>query len=138
MRHLNPKKILVSAHVDNPGRLSNLVRHADATCDLALVGCDFREVHGCYKGVPELAVVTWPESPLHERQILELARSWNQESVLVVHPDNACELVYLQEQEHAPQFIGTWQEVSAEEAADLDAYTYDPESGRYFAAVGRK
>jgi hypothetical protein len=134
MRHLNPRKAIVSAYVTRPGKISNFVRHADASCDLALVGIPFREVSGCYNGHHEQSYVCWPENAQHVRQLAVLALSWGQESWLEIHPDDTAELHFTDGRESI--ILGPWREVTAEEAADLDAYTYDEEHGRYFAAGG--
>lgn len=104
----------------------------------------FKRVDGVYKGEKENAyVVPLPYDEDGAEFLLaalrSLAMGYNQECILRVHPDGSAYLVNTDKcsvsRYGRESYIGQWQEVSRHHAETLDGYTFDPESGRYFAAL---
>ena len=131
MRHLDPRKTIISACLSVNGTHRNARATCELAADLALAGIPFREVVGVYKGVREASFVTWPESDDHSAQLLALAVSYGQESILHVHPDRTAELEYVN---GARRVIGQFQQVSEAEAEGID-HTHDEENGAFYAVV---
>lgn len=84
---------------------------------------------GCYKDKEETSLVI----ELNETQLLgpfiELAKKYHQESILYVE-DNKASLVYCHPM--TMNTIGTWSEVSKDDALKSDAFTYL--NGHYYLA----
>ena len=104
----------------------------------------FKHVNGVYKGEKENAyVIPLPHDGERQDFLLAVLRSlamgYNQECILRVHPDGSAYLVNTDKcrvsRYGKETYIGQWQEVSRHHAETIDGYTYDPETGRYFAAL---
>lgn len=135
MKALNPNKVLVSAFQNGKTDEQNRANHERAYDILRREGLNFRVVRGVYKGVAELSFVLFGDDiRTHEGNLqacINLARLFNQESVLEVHNDGAAALHYLNSG-YRVERIGTFKGVSEAEAAGREAFTYDPLSGQYF------
>jgi hypothetical protein len=95
----------------------------------------FAAVDGVYKGTAERSFVVF--LPVENRDyvrsmLLGLGRRWGQESVLHVDANRGAELVYLDDR--APEELGVWQTVPADEAANEDGFTYSPDADAYYVA----
>lgn len=98
MRNVKPTKVIISAYRHGASGAANRAFFADLLSDLTLVEeiSGFREVEGRFDGYHEHSVFCW----IRPGQILEgidaltdLAREYCQSAVLVIHGDDAAELV---------------------------------------------
>lgn len=93
----------------------------------------FKELLGSYKGTQEhsFLVVDTIEN------VLQYAKRFAQESILAVDSDRQAELVFVP-YFHVPYTsevkLGTFQQVTREEARAQDAWTYDPTENKYWIA----
>ena len=107
-------------------------------------GFRFKHVNVVYKGEKENSYII----PLSRDENLadfdtsvlrSLALTSNKECILRVHPDGSAYLVNTDKCSVArygrETYIGQWQEVSRHHAESLEGYTFDPETGRYFAVL---
>jgi hypothetical protein len=60
---------------------------------------------------------------------------FKQESVLEVHNDGISDLIFTNQYGDKPLRLGKFQEIDKAKTKTLDAYTYGPQTGRYFAAL---
>lgn len=107
-----------------------------ATAYMQKAGYRFARVCGRYRGVEETAfLVLAPDEYAArfdvQRAVMNLARLYEQESVLHVDANGQAAL-YAPEGGGRIAELGTWKEVSADEAASLDAVTEF--QGRYWSA----
>lgn len=84
------------------------------------LGATFEEVEGCYKGVTEKSfkVKFEAEKGISLMKVSELAKFYNQESILVQWSNNSCTLIYMNGNIEG---IGIMEEVDSTEG--LDAYS---------------
>lgn len=86
-------------------------------------------VEGSYKGIKE------PAFELHGIDLntaIEIGRMFIQESILDVDDDGNAQLIFMEDL--SEQAVGCYQEV--DDVRNLDAYTFNPATGRAFAALG--
>ena len=123
------------------------LNNESAEQDMAVLnehGFRFKHVDGVYKGEKENSYII----PLsHDEDLANfnlsvlrsLALTYNQECILRVHSDGSAYLINTDKCSVSKygheSYIGQWREVSRHHAEALDGYTYDPEMGRYFAAL---
>ena len=119
MRNINKTKIFISAEVAGRNPVANEHATTDLHCCLENLDLAFRYVEGVYNGTNETAfcVFATPGAILETiDQLVNLGRRFSQESVLVVHGDNAAELCETRTQCSA--IIGTFQEVAKPEPGE--------------------
>jgi hypothetical protein len=126
MRHFKQTKIFVSAHRATNTAKQNAIADAELACDLALIdgvevfrdivgGYTYRDAHGEQRHTTEAAYVCFlrPGSILEAiDEVTELARQYRQDTVLVVHGDDAAEIVECNTDCSA--IIGTFQRIAGE------------------------
>jgi len=96
MRQINQTKIFVSAERHDETETENQHRSTDQHAKLENAGYSFRYVDGCYSAAFETAfcVFATPGQILDTiDDVVTLAREFQQDTVLVVHGENAAELV---------------------------------------------
>ena len=114
MRQLNPTKIFLSAYETTNSQDSNEHATTDLHCALDAAGLTFRYVDDVFNGIPEttFCVFATPGQILETIEAcIALGRVFGQDSVLVVHGDNAAELCECSTDCSA--IIGTFQQVAA-------------------------
>lgn len=132
MRQQFANLVMVSVFRPEVSEADNLSNTETTKMWLKINGIDFQIVQGMYKGNIETAFVV----PMkHQRSIEAIARDYKQESILLRHGDYSCELLYLETKLIEP--LGYWTEVSKNEALELNNYTLEIESGRYFTVKGQ-
>lgn len=107
----------------------NTIRHTELL--KALPGTN-KEVVGCYKGKQELSIVT--ALPLDK--VLSVAKTFGQESILVLESDNTSSLYMVSTGEVKP--IGILETLSKQDALKLDAWSYRADLDQYYAIKGVK
>ena len=112
MRQIHTTKVFVSAERREHTLAHNSTQTCELSCDLALLdGVEaFREVNSRFGGYHETAFCCFlrPGSILETiDEIRELAGNYSQDSILVVHGDNAAELVEVDTE--ASAIIGRFQ-----------------------------
>lgn len=132
---VNNNIVLVSVY---RSELSNEVNHANHVKAIELLKCDdvpFSVVKGNYKGNDELTLMlSTNDAKKHSDNLsnaLNLAYLFNQDSVLEVHNDGTSVLHSLRS-DMPSLTIGSFKEVSKQEAVSQESYTYEPVSNRYF------
>lgn len=91
----------------------------------------FREVEGCYNGKCETSfLIVAPRGELgpEYRLVLQLARRYGQEAVLLVDANRAAHLVQLHGNHEHIHHIGRWEQIDSEQVHLELAYTRDPET----------
>lgn len=131
MQTTKPNKIIFSVYRTDRREIDNHDNHKAMLESLKIPSF---EVWGFYKGQPELSIVVTSESyKTHLERLVyvkEIAKRFNQESVLEIESDGNAQLHFIKTEEVKP--IGTFQEVSREEAASQDNYTFEPVNARFF------
>jgi homospermidine synthase len=89
----------------------------------------FKLVQGVYKGNKELSFII---DLKYQNAAMELARQYNQESVLVVDSIGKATLKYLPMSIESDTSLGYFQETTETIAKSHDAYTYDIDTGIYY------
>jgi hypothetical protein len=86
---------------------------------------------GSYNGETEDSYIV----PMSEHgKVMELAREYNQESVLIRYADGECYLYFLDDGSMVE--LGKLVPVSEGEAKESDSYTYRPDLGTYYVTKG--
>jgi len=133
MRTLTPNKIIFSVYQSNRREIDNHDNHKAMLESLKIPSF---EVWGFYKGQPELSIVVTSENYKQHLERLVyvkgIAKQFNQESILEVSSDDSARLHFIKTEEVKP--LGTFQEVSKDEAQSKDAYTFEPVNARFFVA----
>lgn len=114
---------------ENLTNAENIKRHYSLMNSLKEQGVPFQEVHGAYQGKPERSLVFHGDHNLP--LINRLAEKFNQDSILSVGLDGDAILRY---KDGRTENIGKWMEISPQEAKKAVAYTFDPKTGKYWAA----
>lgn len=112
MRNLKPTKAVLSAYSVERSPNQNKLATCELACDLAAADYvdAYREVTGRFDGFDEESFVCWlrPGSILEGLdEIVSLARSYQQNTVLVIHGDDAAELV--ETETDCSAILGTFQ-----------------------------
>lgn len=121
---------ILSAHYGLISDADNKLRADGLRAYLNLKGYGVKQVLGCYKGEREISFLILG---IDESEALALARAYGQESVLHVDANRAASLVY-SHADRARLPLGRFQAVPADQVADLDAYTIDPQTGLVWCA----
>lgn len=116
-----PEFIILSAELSNLTELENLRRTANLRSCLNDLKLSYKEVDGCYKGSTENSfMVIIPDEATFE-VVRDLAlKSFNQESILFRDYAGKARLEY---QNGDTIELGSFKEVSKEQATSEDAYT---------------
>lgn len=124
-------KIILSAHNSNYNKV-NTSNTRELRHWLESRGYHFTPVCGVYKGKGETSFVVECKTPNHSREVIAIAWEFKQECVLSMLDDGSnCALVF--PDNSRVNLEGTYQQITAMEAKELDAYT---QIGRtYFAVV---
>lgn len=111
----------------------NLDRIEDERQILKDHGLVFKACLGSYKGKvsPSYLVVITKDSDLNI--CMNLAKTYNQESILYVTSDRDAGLIYINSDE--VESLGKFKRVSKQDAESSDAYTYDLSTNQYYMAV---
>ena len=97
---------------------------------LADAGLKFKQLDGMYNGEKERSYLVPFVSADEFSVILNLARSYDQESILVSDEYRECQLLFLNT--NKVEYLGELTAVSESEARRESAYTFDPVSGTYW------
>lgn len=93
-----------------------------------------KRVVGSYKGEKEQSYML-PASDFYVRGLPEVCARHEQESVLYLDGQRGAWLRFAPEYgESGQKYLGQWREVPEAVAASRDAWTYDPQSGRFYVA----
>lgn len=95
----------------------------------------YAPVDGVYQGKHERSFIVFlpPDHAAYTLTMLrQLGKRWGQESILHVDANRGAELLYLDGRD--PIELGTWQTVTAADAANADGYTYSPDADAYYLA----
>lgn len=91
---------------------------------------NYKRLQGMYKGIAEDSYII---DMAHIDLIIDLAIEHKQESIMVLDEDRNAKLVYLANM--SEESLGQLVEVSASEASNQLAYTYNPETNQFFITV---
>lgn len=126
-----PNKIIFSVYQADRREIDNHDNHKALLESLKVPSF---EVWGFYKGQPELSIVVTSENYKTHLERLQyvkgIAKQFNQESILEVESDGNALLHFIKTEE--VKSLGTFQEVSKEEARSQDSYTVEPVNARFF------
>ena len=96
----------------------------------------FKAVHGVWKGESEWSYIVPVRTSEEVKRLAEVAREHEQEAILHVNPDRSAYLIYTGDtDDFRKEYIGQWDSVSREIAKTLDGYTYDQNTGTYYAVI---
>jgi hypothetical protein len=95
MKTNGSKTYYFSAFKNNLTAAQNLDRHSELRHKLTRLGYSKQECIGVYKGNPELTFLVCNNLGTTEEDIINLAKEYQQESILIVYGDNQdAEIVY--------------------------------------------
>jgi hypothetical protein len=126
----NEQFFIFSVYQSNKSRTDNEKESNFIFWKLSNAGIPFKQVDGCYLGEREESFLVPAK---YEKEIMEIAKAYNQESVLFVDSKRRGHLIYLEDNKTIN--LGTLQKVSDEQASNLEAYTYDPTTKSYWAVI---
>jgi hypothetical protein len=130
---LNKQVIIFSAFRSELSDAVNDARHSKAIELLSFNGIRSKQVQGVYKGISEASIVTVIGNDAQRDLVMQVAREYNQESILILDADTRNARLYYLDNGQS-ESIGTFQVVSESEAKSRDAYTYDSSQGYYYVA----
>lgn len=117
---------ILSAELSTLNQTVNTTRTELLEHLLRLKGFKFKRILGCYKGSQEVSFMV---QDLDHKNAIELAKVFNQESILELNNNKAL-LLYTTGAKHE---LGEFTRIPAEEAVLLDAYSVI--DGDYFTCV---
>lgn len=123
------KTIFLSAELSTLDRAENVRRTAILSGHLIMKGYNFRPLTGYYKGQKEQSFAV----EVNGKELVELinlAKNFTQESVLIVDEKNGASLAFLSTNKKMK--IGKFKIASREVAEKQDNYSFDPSTGRYY------
>jgi len=123
------KTIFLSAELSTLDSAENARRSAILSGHLAMKGYNFRQLLGVYKGTKERSFAV-EVTPKEVNDLLTVAKSFTQESVLIVDEKNYASLLYIATK--AKQKVGKFKIASKEVAEKLENYSFDESTGKYF------
>ena len=91
---------------------------------------NYKRLQGMYKGIAEDSYIV---DMAHIDLVIDLAIEHKQESILLLDEDRNAKLVYLADM--SEESLGQLVEVSASEASNQLAYTYNPETKQYWVTA---
>ncbi len=129
MRTLNKQILIFSTYQSTHPEVLNSMNHSNTMKLLKSRGVPFKELVGVYDGTQEKSILV----PVKYRGTVEsLCDKYSQECYLESHSDRFCELIY---PDGSKVGIGTLREMSTEEVLEIDNYTYDPSTDKYWGTV---
>lgn len=127
-----PYHAILSAERFDLSDYENRARTAELIECLENYGIGFKTVRGCYKGSIEVSFYCVLKNDEDLKTVLGLAADFEQETVLIRHPEtDSCEL-WKPETGEPLETIGTWSETTKTGAELAEGYTYDIETGIYY------
>lgn len=129
---MDTKQRFVIFSLDQAGNPATKTERESAREFLSTQGIGTKELVGSYKGSQETSILAVVNDSTKLGLVLELAKSYAQESVLIVDEDRTARLKFIAD--GSEQALGSFKAIDAEEAAGLDAWTFDPSTMQYFAA----
>lgn len=122
--------ILISAFNKNCTESGNEVSHAHLKRDLENLGFPHKEVIGVYKGTQEKSFYVECANLTNFSILHAKAQEFGQEAVLNVDKNRKAGLIFIGTGE--AQTLGTFKQVSKQEAEKQDNYTYDFTNNGYY------
>jgi hypothetical protein len=131
---LYPKAVILSA-CKGEDFSEDYENTEELACEIAKLGFPHKQVKGCYNGdIENSFYVELPKGVSDFADLHELARSFDQESILNISEDRQASLIFIKTGES--KSIGTFKQVSESEALNNGSYTYDPvNKGFYICEV---
>jgi len=127
-----PYHAILSAERSDLNDCENRARTSELIDCLETYGIKFKQVCGCYKGVMETSFYCILKDDTDLNTILGLAADFEQETVLIRHPEtDSCEL-WKPETGEPLETLGEWTETTKTGAELAENYTYDIETGIYY------
>lgn len=121
MRELPKKFMILSAEYYTLSKSENEIRTNTLRSCLEIMGVDFEQVSGVYKGTSEVSFLCDVSDIDTQETIQNLAFDvFGQESVLHKEYDGFCELLY---KDARVDYLGKVKQITEDEAKELDAYT---------------
>jgi hypothetical protein len=120
-----------SAERAEASKAANEENTREARQALIGAGLEFAETQGFFEGKPKVSFVV-KDTPKAQGIVGGLANVYDQDSVLAVDSTGNSVLI---EATDTVQLPGIMQEITKEQTKDMFAYTFDPETGKYFANV---
>jgi hypothetical protein len=123
------KTIFLSAELSTLDSAENVRRSTILAGHLAMKGYNFRPLTGVYKGTKERSFAV----EVNGKELIDLlavAKSFTQESVLIVDEKNVASLLFIETKVKSK--IGKFKIASKEIAEKNDNYSFDASTGRYF------
>lgn len=139
MNHVNPPFVIISATLATHSPSVALTKTHSLAIELRELGFEPISVDGCYKGAREMAWLVPVSSSVafmvELEQLTELARQYQQESILYVAFSGAATLIFDIHPTNDKR-IGTWCEVFPTTAELICRHTFDHTEieGRYYVA----
>lgn len=132
MSRTNYKELVIfSAFRGNKSHEQNEKNHRAAMLGLEVDKIPFTEVIGMYKGESEKSLMVLTSGDFAFKTCFEIAKIFDQESVLTRDNENNARLVYL-DNSRPPERLGKLIKVSESEAILSDSYTYVPSLNEYY------
>jgi hypothetical protein len=123
------KTIFLSAELSTLDSAENVRRSTILSGHLAMKGYNFKPLTGVYKGTKERSFAV----EVNSKELIDLlavAKSFNQESILIVDEKNVANLVFIETKKKMK--IGKFKLTSRELAEKQENYSFDPSTGRYY------
>lgn len=127
--------VIMSVYQSGLEATYNAMNHVTFKNTLSELGIlTFKEVIGSYKGVMEMSLMVEVKSDVVFKVLLDIAKKFNQESILYRDNENNAELIMINDSLDRV-YLGKLEQVSEEIARAGDAFTFEPESKTYYKAV---
>jgi hypothetical protein len=123
------KTIFLSAELSTLDSAENARRSAILSGHLAMKGYNFRPLLGVYKGYKERSFAV----EVNTKELVDLlavAKSFTQESILLVDEKNVANLVFIATKKKMK--LGKFKIASKEFAEKQENYSFDASTGKYF------
>ena len=91
---------------------------------------NIKALRGSYKGTKERSYLVIVDTISDFKKAIKLADNANQESILYVDKEREASLIPINS-EMPQQYLGNWKEYFGD-VSNLDAWTQDPSTGRYY------
>ena len=120
--------VIISAEKNDNSHVANEERTLNLRQDIEKLGYCFKNVTGFYKGAKEQSIYTeLPSDDIGE--LFRLAEKLEQESILFVDCFRNAKLIYT---DGTTKDIGTFKQVSRDEAQQHDSFTFDHLCNGYY------
>ena len=131
MREQLPVIFFLSAERSDHGPGANAVSTADLASELVRLGLPHKRVQGCSAGHKETSFLIVGQE--HEQDVFTLGVLYKQGTYLRCDSDRNAFLVDLADE--GVDYLGVFRKVTPEQAKRNGSYTFDGESGQYYAAT---